>query len=95
MVPDAQGSPVFPDPPVPRWDQTFTDLLETQDSLDWMENLVSRVLQVLPVLLVPAQLRETEETLDSQVSQDPPGERETLVFPEAPDSSEAPGSKEE
>ncbi|KAF3837401.1 hypothetical protein F7725_004865 [Dissostichus mawsoni] len=52
---------------------------------------VSRVLQVLPVLLVPAQLRETEETLDSQVSQDPPGERENLVSPEAPDSPEAPG----
>lgn len=42
-----------------------------QVSLDWMDSMVSKVLQVFPARLVQAQLRETEVTLVCQASQGP------------------------
>lgn len=94
VVLDSQGSPVCQDPPVRLWGLMYLDQLETPASLDWMENMVSKVLQVLPGHLVQAQPRETEVTLGSPVFPAPPAEKETQEAPEGPDSPAAPVSKD-
>lgn len=94
MVLDSQGSLVHLDLLVQLWGQMFPDLWETLDSLDWMESMVSKVLQVLPVHLVQARPRETEVTLGSRASQAPPVGKGNQASPEATDSPAAPGSKE-
>lgn len=66
----------------------FPDLWETLASLDWMENMVSKVLQVLLVRLVQAQLRETEVTPGSQASPAPLAGKEIPEAPEAPEALE-------
>lgn len=90
---DSQGSPVCLDPLASLQGQIFLDLWETLDFLDWMENTVFRVLQVLPALLVPARHRETEVTLGSQASPAPPVQKETPAALEALDSPAALASK--
>lgn len=94
MVLDSQASLVGPDFLVRLWDQTFLGLWETPASLDWMENLVSKVLQVLPGLLVQAHPRETEVTLASQASRVPLAGRENQDSLEVLDSLAALVSKE-
>lgn len=84
---DSQGSPVGPDLLVGLWGPIFPDLWETLASLDWMESMVSKVLPVLLVRLVQAQLRETEVTPGSQASQAPLAGKE---IQEAPEPLEAP-----
>jgi len=91
---DPQGSLVGPDLLVRLWAQTFPDLWETQAFLVWMESMVSVVLQVLQGHLVQAQPRETEVTMGSQASQDPPAGKEIQESLEAPDSPAALVSKE-
>lgn len=94
MVLDSQGFLVGLELLVLLWAQTFPDLWETQASPDWMESMVSKVLQVLQGRPVQAQPRETEATLGSRASLDPPAGKETQDFPEAPDSPAALVSKE-
>lgn len=55
----------------------------------------SKVLQVLPGLLVQAQPRETEVTLGSQASLAPLAGKENQASLEAPDFQAAPVSKED
>lgn len=94
MVLDSKGSLVCPDLLVRLWAQIFLDLWGTPASLDWMESMVFRVLQVLPGLLVQAQPRETEGTLGSQASPARPAGKEIQAAPEAPDFLAVPVSKE-
>lgn len=94
MVLDSQGSLAGPDFLVGPWPQTFLDPWETLASLGWMENMVSRVLQVLQDQLAQARLRETEGTLVSQDSQAPPAGKENQDSLEAPDCPAVPVSKE-
>lgn len=94
MVLDSQGSLVGLDLLVRRWGRIFLDRWETPASLDWMESMVSRVLQVLPGRLVQAQPRETEVTPGSRDSPAPLAGKETRRALEAPDSPAAPVSKE-
>lgn len=82
---DSRGSldaPVFL---VPLWDQIFLVLWETLASLDLMENMVSKVLQVLLGPLVLVQLRETEGTLVSQDSLVHLVEKESQATPDPKD----------
>ncbi|TKS93214.1 Collagen alpha-2(IV) chain [Collichthys lucidus] len=91
---DSQGSPVVPALLVRRGCQMFPDNLETPVSLDWMESMVSKVLQVLQGHLVQAQTRETEVIQDSRASQAPPAGKEIQQALEPPDSLAAPVLKE-
>lgn len=91
---DSLGSPVGLDFLVQLLDQTSLDLWETPAFLDWMENMVSKVLQVLPGHLVLEQPRETEVTQVCLDSQAHPAERESRDSLEAPDSPAALVSKE-
>lgn len=91
---DPQGSLVGPDLLVRLWAQTFPDLWETQASPVWMESMVSVVLQVLQGRPVQAQHRETEATMGSQASLDPPAGKENQESLEALDSPAALVSKE-
>lgn len=95
MVLDAQGSLVGPDLLVLLWGRISPDLWETPAFLDWMESMDSKVLQVLPGLLVQAQPRETEVTLGSQASLAPLAGKETQASLEAPDFQAALVSKED
>lgn len=91
---DAQDSLVGPELLVRLWAQTFPDLWETQAYPVWMESMVSLVLQVLQGHPVQAQHRETEVTMGSQASLDPPAGKEKQESPEALDSPAALVSKE-
>lgn len=91
---DSLGSPVGLDFLVQLLDQTSLDLWETPAFLDWMENMVSKVLQVLPGRLVLEQPRETEVTQVCLDSQAHPAEKESRDSLEAPDSPAALVSKE-
>lgn len=93
MLMDSQGSQADPDFPVPQLDLTFPDLWETRAFLDWTENMVSKVLQVLPAHRVQARPRETEETPDCQVFLVLLAGRESPDSPEAPDHPAVPVSK--
>lgn len=81
----------------------FLVLWETLASLDWMENTVSKVLQVPLGPLALVQLRETEETLVSQdslvhlvgkESQASPDPKDCLVAPVLKESVVSPASVE-
>lgn len=77
------------------WGQKFLDLWETPASLDWMESMVSKVLQVLPGHLVQVQPRETEEILVSRAFPGPPAGKENQGSPEVPVSPAVLFSKED
>lgn len=91
---DSLGSLVGLDFLVRFLDQISLDPWESPAFLDWMENMVSKVLQVLQGHLVLEQPRETEVTQGCQDSQAHPAERENQDSLEAPDSPAALVSKE-
>lgn len=95
VVLDSQGSLAGPDLLVRLWGRIFQDLWETPASLDWMESMVSKVLQVVLGHLVQAQPRETEVTLGSQASLAPLAGKENQASLVALDSPAAPVSKED
>lgn len=80
---DSQGSPDGRDLLVRLWGQIYLDHWESLVFLDWMESMVSKVLQVLLGHLALAQPRETEVMPGSQASLAPPAGKENLDSQEA------------
>lgn len=94
MVPEYQVFPAVLVLPVPQRRQVLLVLWVTLVCPVWTENTVARVLPVPQVHQVPAQRRETEATVGSQVFPGLQAGKESPEFLEAPVSLATPGSKE-